>query len=148
MYLWKQFKSKTEKGKVYSTGIEINDKGEVINYTCSCYHGSVGFWTKKNVAIYKTICKHILSLIAKTSIVLNKKLDLPDHFKTEENIKKIERFIKSDELVSKCNLQHLLYTQVQLKNLKSEKNSDLVKLEAKTPCMEKEDQKCQHGKAG
>jgi len=62
MYLWKQFKSKTEKGKVYSTGIEINDKGEVINYTCSCIYGAFYMWTKKNGNGKKPCC-HINHLI-------------------------------------------------------------------------------------
>ena len=56
-------KSKDMK-REYSTYIEVDEKGEVVNYGCTCIYSSFYTWTKKNKYGTKP-CWHIQQLAEK-----------------------------------------------------------------------------------
>jgi len=55
--IFAQVKSKTD-NQHYSTYIEIDEKGEVIDYGCTCKFGSFYMFTKTNMSQEK-LCWHI-----------------------------------------------------------------------------------------
>lgn len=46
--LFAEVKSRSEKGKYYSTYIEVNKNHEIISFGCTCLWGSFFGWSKKN----------------------------------------------------------------------------------------------------
>ena len=81
--IFAQVKSKID-NEYYSTYIEIDEKGEIIDYGCTCTYGSFYMWSKRNGEGTKP-CWHINHLKEKYENARNK-------------IKKIKPDTKSDSI--------------------------------------------------
>lgn len=73
------------KGEKYSIILEIDEDRNLLKFSCDCRYMSFDYWSKKNQA-RKTICRHILQSLKE------EKIDLPERFKTNRNIKLMESF--------------------------------------------------------
>jgi len=80
----KIFETIESKGESYSVIIKL-EGDEIIDMLCDCRFMSFDFWSQKNQE-RKTLCRHILKVLAKNN------LELPIKYKTERNLKLMEKF--------------------------------------------------------
>jgi len=93
-YAWEKWAKKkrvTEHRRFYATinkyPLWIESEGrEVVDFNCTCKFSSFYCFSKK-FQQRKTICRHILKVIAKLG------LTLPKEFRTERNMGLIEKYI-------------------------------------------------------
>jgi len=80
----KIFETIESKGESYSVIIKL-EGDEIIDMLCSCKYMSFYGWSKKNQE-RKTLCRHILKVLSE------KNLELPVKYRTERNLKLMEKF--------------------------------------------------------
>ena len=80
-------------GEKYSQWIEVEDD-KALSWNCTCKFSSFYGWSRKNQE-RKTICRHLLKMMAKHNLYL------PEEYQTERNMNLIEKFINDKEVINK-----------------------------------------------
>jgi len=121
--IFAQVKSKTDED-YYSTYIEIDEKGEVIDWSCCCIGWAWFGQTKKNLEGMKP-CIHILLLYKRTCLGMRKKLNPPETWRLHSKFEEIESYLNKHVFVNKCNQnKNVLTAEKQSGN--SEKDAGIV----------------------
>ena len=117
-------------GEIYHPTLIMTEENEVVDWSCDCRFMSFEYWTKNNLNKVKTICRHILKVLAEAE-----KLP-PEKWQTGRNLKIMITFINTPAFDKEC--QDLLQ--------KVEKNYVSPNSEKKTLTMENGEQKQPIGK--
>ena len=76
------------RGESYGV-IVVHEDGQIFydNCSCTCYHGSISRWSKKNKE-EKSICRHILKICAMNG------LRLQPEYQNERNMKLMKQYLE------------------------------------------------------